>query len=126
MTLAGFSDPIARVDSYKQLLTKHGFAEHDHKEHFGYVIPYVYYASRSAKKLDGFLLYEYVSLVSYDGKFCEAVYEAYINKKNSYAGKGKDEKLANSPYSKFQKSGQKMVDGNIFRNLNDLEAKLNN
>lgn len=124
MTLAGLSGSISRVDSYKKLLNQNGFVEHDHKEHFGYVIPYVYYAFRQTKKLDGFPLWEYVSLVYYDGKMVEAVYEAYINKKNSYAGKGKDEKLANSPYSKFQKSGQKMVDGNIFRSLVDLENKL--
>lgn len=127
MTSNGFSGSIVQVNKEVQFLANHGFTEHSQKEHFGDSVPYVYYASRQTKKLDGVPLWEYVTLVFYfdNGAFLEAVYEAYVAKKNSYAGKGKDEKPAGQKYSKFEKSGQKPVFALLYRDLNELEKKLN-
>jgi hypothetical protein len=87
------------------------------------VLPHVYYASRQGEQ-DGLPLFEYVSLVYYDGKFCEAVYESYIAKKNSRAPSGRDEKPKGEKYSKFEKSGQKAIFSMLYRNWKELGNKL--
>lgn len=128
MTFAPFSGSIHLVNKEVQYLTfldNHGFVPKAHAEHFGWDLKNIYYSERFVKNQDGLPLYEYVSLIFHDGKFCEAVYESYINKKNSYAGKGKDEKPAGQKYSKFEKSGQKPVFALLYRDLGELEKKLN-
>jgi hypothetical protein len=118
------------MNSGIELLSRLGFVEHDKLVHFGEkdqenkdVLPHVYYASRWGEA-DGMPLFEYVSLVYHEGKFCESVYEAYIAKKNSRAGKGRDEKPEGQKYSKFEKSGQKGIFYMIYRSFNELETKL--
>ncbi len=75
------------MKEFVQLLSEQGFAPHSHAEHFGVKqgqeLPGVYYAHRCRLGV-----HEYVSLVSYEGKFCEAVYEAFAAKKNTYQPKG--------------------------------------
>lgn len=112
------------MDKFKSLLSSQGFAEHDQTVHFSQIYPHVYYAFRNSKKAGSFPLWEYVSLVSHNGKFCEAVYEVYINKKNSYNPKGKDEMGKNEKYSKFQKSGQKTIFAMLYRDLAQFEKVL--
>lgn len=107
-----------------EFLRANGFVQKNHKEHFGGELPNVLYAERFVKQQDGLPLWEYVSLVFFNGAFVEAVYEAYVNKKNSYAGKGKDEKPTGQKYSKFEKSGQKPVMATLYRNLEELGEKL--
>ena len=60
------------------LLTKHGFVPENQEKDFGMNIKYVYYCSRYHMSK-----YEYISLVSYDGKFLEAIYEHYLAPKNN-------------------------------------------
>lgn len=68
---------------FLDLLNANGFLPADQMKHFGSVLPGVYYAY----KVRGGI-YEYVSLVSYEGRFCEAVYELYMAEKNTFRAKG--------------------------------------
>ena len=55
-----------------------GFTDGDQKKDFDCVIPYVVYLRRAwAGK------FQYVSLISYEGRFCEAVYELFAAAKNT-------------------------------------------
>lgn len=112
------------MNEYKKLLLSHGFTEKCQKPDFSSHDNNCFYCERNVKKANDFPLFEYVLLVSHDGKFCEAVYESYVNKKDTYPGKGRDEKKANEPYSKFQKMGKAPVYTTIFRDLKDLEEKI--
>jgi hypothetical protein len=101
------------MKEYVQLLTEQGFAPHPHHEHFGVKVgqelPGVYYAHRCRLGV-----HEYVSLVSYEGKFCEAVYEAFAAKKNTYQPKG------NVKSAELAKRGFLAVLTGLPRNLPDL------
>ena len=109
---------------YKNLLLSYGFVERLQKPDFESHDESCLYCERNAKSVNGYPLYEYVLLISYDGKFCEAVYEQYVNKKDTFKAKGRDEKKPNEPYSKFQKMGKASVYATIFRSLEDLEGKI--
>lgn len=100
-------------------LLARGFALHNHKEHFGCEIPYVDYLYKKGQT------HVYVSLVNYDGKFCEAVYEEYLAPKNTYV-KGKNNKPKPGEYSEFQKKGFEAIALGLFRNEKELLEKLDN
>ena len=71
------------MQPYIDLLTQNGYVPADQKKDFGAEISYVRYLLRKRGTI-----HEYVSLVSYDGKFCEAVYELYAAEKNVGRAKG--------------------------------------
>lgn len=94
---------------YINLLEHYGFQPAGQKEDFGYVIPYVHYALRKRGNI-----HEYVSLVSYEGEFVEAVYELFIDQKNPYKkGKLKSSEMA--------KRGFNGVFYALARSFSDLE-----
>jgi hypothetical protein len=97
-----------KSDKYIELLNNNGFSDREHLEDFTYVIPYVYYALRKRGSI-----HEYVSLVYYDGKFCESVYELFMNKKTIH-------KKGASNYLESMKRGQVMVLGGLSRSLSEL------
>jgi hypothetical protein len=101
------------MNDYIQLLTVQGYSQSDHIGDFGYEIPYVYYALRKRGTV-----HEYVSLVSYDGKFCEAVYELFMTKKNPY-------KKGNLKESEFAKKGMIPLTATLSRSFVDLENIIN-
>lgn len=101
-----------------QKLESCGFIPHDHKDHFGCVIPYVYYGYRKVGSE-----HEYVSLVSYENRFVEAVYERYLNKKNTRSV-GRDHKKKEDKYSEFQKRGFSPVTTLLSRDWETLKGQL--
>lgn len=55
-----------------------GFEPADQKKDFSYLIPYVFYLKRTYLGQN-----QYVSLVTYEGAFCEAVVEIFYNAKDT-------------------------------------------
>ena len=86
------------MDNYRNLLTDLGFAPADHKKDFGDIIPYVDYSYRKLPNGS----FQYVSLISYEGKFCEAVYEIYKGEKNTRDKKQTGDKYLYRDYDKLK------------------------
>ncbi len=86
-----------------------GFEEHPHKPHFGSELPGVVYLCRKTEKLR-----EYVSLMAYEGTFCEGCYEFFYAEKNTYAPKGKQKN------SELVKKGFKDLSGALFRSDKEM------
>jgi hypothetical protein len=94
---------------FLDLLNANGFVPADQVKHFGKVIPYVYYAFRVRNGV-----HEYVSLVFYEGKFVEAVYELYMAEKNTYRVKGTPKQ------SERAKRGFASLTGSLLRSYETL------
>ena len=103
-----------------QLLKSKDFLEMGHWEHFGSSLPGVYYAWRHGSNDE----MEYVSLVSYEGKFVEAVYEKYLVSKNTRVPKSKDFKAKDEVHSDFQKRGFLPVEVALCHGFKQLEEFL--
>lgn len=101
------------MKSYIDLLSRYGYIVRDHVKDFGQVIPYVYYALRKRGNV-----HEYVSLVSYEGQFCEAVYELFYAEKNTY-------KRSNFKPSESAKRGFTSLLSALPRSFVDLEKQIN-
>lgn len=100
-----------------ELFKKNGFEERDEKEQkdaLGGVIPYVFYALRIREGR-----YQYISLVSYQGEFCEAVWEVFSTKKNTRMPKNKAMKR-----EELEKLGCVAVTLALLRSKEQLEAIL--
>lgn len=91
-----------------------GFAEHDQKADFGMIIPGVFYALRIR---DG--MHQYVSLCSYQGEFCEAVWEIFRAKKNPRPPKNRGLKP-----DEMEKLGHAAVSRRLLRTEEDLQSVL--
>lgn len=88
-----------------------GFKPEDHIPHFGSVLSGVNYLRRD---------FTYVSIVSYEGEFCEAVYEVYFASKNTRAPKGRDTKGKDVKYSDFQLRGFVPVEMHLLRTEEEI------
>lgn len=77
------------MKAYVDLLSNVGYVPADHEKDFGSVLNGVHYVFRKTDNV-----HEYVQLVSYDGVFCEAVYELFVAQKNSGKFKGNNTKEA--------------------------------
>jgi hypothetical protein len=99
---------------FLDLLNANGFMPADQDKHFGTVIPYVYYAHKQHGNLR-----EYVSLVSYEGKFVEAVCELYLNEKNTYRPKGTPKQ------SELAKRGFVSLRSSLVRSYEELVPMVN-
>lgn len=97
------------LDNLCSQLKALGFEGHPHEPHFGYRLKSVEYLCRKTGKL-----HEYVSLVSYEGEFCEGVYEFFYAPKNTYLPKGR------TKASELVKKGFKDLRGGLFRNEADM------
>ena len=97
------------MQPYVDLLTQNGFSSADQTKDFGRELPGVYYAVKKRGSI-----HEYVSLVSYEGKFCEAVYEVFASEKNPRNPKGNN-------YLDRAKRGFDQLLGSLPRSLEDLE-----
>jgi hypothetical protein len=98
--------------SMEQLQTKLkelGFELHPHVPHFGSELRGVYYVCRKTGKL-----HEYVSLMSYEGEFCEGHYEFFYAPKNTYLPKGR------TKTSELVKKGFRDLLGALFRSEADM------
>lgn len=95
---------------YTDLLSANGYVDADHVKDFGSVLNGVHYVFRKTENV-----YEYVQVVSYDGMFCEAVYEIYVAQKNSMKYKGSNTKEA-------AQRGYQSVMATIVRTPTDLES----
>ena len=92
-----------------ELFLATGFAPHEHEGHFGCKIPYVDYLY----KQDGDK-HVYLSVVNYDNKPVEIVYEVYLTKKNTRI-KGKNNIPKEGEYSEFQKKGFHPIEVKLLR-----------
>jgi hypothetical protein len=97
---------------YIDLVVQYNFKEHDQIKDFDYIIPYMHYFLRKGENV-----YEYISLVSYEGKFCEAVYEIYLSEKSRKKGYLK-------PIESI-KRGQSPILCSIHRSLDSLTDCIN-
>lgn len=96
-----------------------GFTSADQVAHFEYQIPYVDYLSRSR---DG--QHEYLSLVHYEGQFVEAVYEIFLAPKQTRRPKGRDSKVKDSKYTRWQLDGFVSARATLLRDPEDIRAAL--
>ena len=98
------------MKQFINLLGENKFVLADQNKDFGTEIPYVYYVVR---KTGG--IYDYVSLVFYEGKFCEAAYELYMTEKNTRKPKGvlKQSEMAKKGFASLQSS--------LIRSFKELE-----
>lgn len=95
-----------------------GFAPEPHEPHFETVLSGVTYLRRG---------HAYVSLVSYENRFVETVWEVYLAPKNTRRPKGPDtkEKDANgkeAKYSDHQLRGFVPIETRLLRTREDLEG----
>lgn len=97
------------MSAYNDLLAKNGYVPADHFKDFGSVLNDVHYVFRKTENV-----HEYVQVVSYEGVFCEAVYEIYVAEKNSGKFKGNNTKEA-------AQRGYQSVMATLVRKLDDLE-----
>lgn len=91
-----------------------GFVDHEHVPHFGSVLRGVDYLY---KKVDN--CHIYISLVNYDGVFCEAICEKYVALKNTRV-KGVNNKPNLGELSAFHKKGFLPIEVMSFRSENEL------
>ena len=101
------------VESLTSQLKALGFEEHPHNPHFcsapGSKLPGVAYLCRKTGTLR-----EYVSLMFYEGKFCEGCYEFFYTEKNTYLPKGRVK------VSELLKKGFKDLSGALFRSEKEM------
>ena len=95
------------------LLARNGFTPGDQAKDFGEVIPYVEYATRVK---DG--RHQYFSIISYEGRFCEAVWEVYLKPKNTRRPKGVQDR------KQLETGGYVAVETGLLRSLAEIEGKL--
>lgn len=113
------------MQNFKNLLLNNGFKEKLQTPDFSRHDDWAFYCERQIKQINNFPLWEYILLVySNEGKFLEVVYESYIAKKDTYLGKGNDQKGEKDLYSKFQKMGKKPILTTIYRDYNDLKSRI--
>jgi hypothetical protein len=91
------------------LLTDQGFIPADQVKDFGMEVEGVYYAVRKREAI-----YEYVSLMSYEGRFVEACYELFMAEKNTRKPKGM------LKYSEMIKRGFSPLAASLPRSLHEL------
>ena len=84
------------MKDYLELLTQNGYVPADQMKDFGSELRGVYYFFK--KRTNS---WEYVSLSTYDGKFCGGAYELYMAEKNTRRAKGtpKASELAKKGYN---------------------------
>lgn len=97
------------MEQLQDRLKELGFELHPHVPHFGSELRGVHYVCRKTGKL-----HEYVALVSYEGEFCEGVYEFFYAPKNTYLPKGR------TKASELVKKGFKDLRGALFRSEADM------
>lgn len=86
---------------FVDLLIDSGYIHVDQLDHFDYTVPYLFYLYRVNKHY-----HEYISIVTYDGGFCEAIQELFLSPKKTKARpKGKDSQRKGDPYTEFQRKG---------------------
>ena len=68
--------------------------------------------------------FRYLSLVSYEGRFVEAVYHVYLATRNTRMPKGRDVTKEGDRYSDFQKRGFKSVFSALPRTRDELVSVL--
>lgn len=78
---------LTPFESMVAALRAHGFTDGDQQKDFSVVIPYVVYLRRVH---DG--KFQYLCLVTYEGAFCEAVFEAFLVARRNTKPKGANRK----------------------------------
>ena len=95
-----------------QHLNNKGFKPADQIKDFGCVIPYCDYLTR---EVDG--KHQYISVIQYGGKFCEAVWEVYLKTKNTRRPKNLNNR------AELDKQGYTPVDVGLLRTVEEVKAK---
>ena len=99
------------MKNYLEFLTQNGYVPADQVKDFGSELCGVYYFFKKRATS-----WEYVSLVFYEDKFCEAVYELYITEKNTRRPKGTPKA------SELAKRGYNVLATALARTLEDFKA----
>jgi hypothetical protein len=97
------------MKEYLELLTRNGYVPTDQTKDFGSELHNVHYLIKKRATS-----WEYVSLVFYEDKFCEAVYELYMAEKNTRRAKGTPKA------SEFAKKGYNTLLASLPRTMTDL------
>ncbi len=97
------------LSAYIDVLSYANFVMADHEKDFGGVLPGICYVEKQRGNY-----WEYVQVITYDGTFCEAVYELYAAQKNTRC-------KADNTLDAMKRGGQS-VTATIVRDLDTLSA----
>lgn len=102
------------------------FSIHEHfnkddplRDHFGYFISGLAYMYRTGQGA-----HEYLSLISYENRVIEVIYERYLAPKNTRRPKGKDFTKAGAAHSDHQMKGYSPVALSIYRDWDELKREV--
>ena len=96
------------------LLTKYGFNVADQIKDFGGILNGVSYFTKTNNKNQ----IQYFSIISYEGEFCEAVYELFNVTKRQGKPKGKQK------YEELQKIGFAPLETALCRSLEEIKTRI--